>query len=116
SRGEWGRVMGERGGGGRPYRGRTGWDGYHLYATACGTGFRASALASLTPESFDLDSEPATVSLAARRNKSRKLKIQPLPPDVAELLRVYLKGKPAGQPIWGGTWAKGYKGAEMLRA
>ena len=33
----------------RPFRGLTGPDRYHLYATACGTGFRASALASLTP-------------------------------------------------------------------
>jgi hypothetical protein len=51
----------------------TGRDRYHLYATACGTGFRASALASLTPESFDLDSDPPTVTLATRKDKSRKL-------------------------------------------
>src|SRR5262249_2554456 len=38
----------------RPFRGLAGPDRFHLYATACGTGFRASALASLTPESFDL--------------------------------------------------------------
>ncbi len=42
--------------------------------------------------------------------------MQPLPSDVAELLRDYLADKPAGQPVWGGTWAKDYKGAEMLRA
>jgi integrase/recombinase XerC len=69
------------------FRGLTGPDRFRLYATACGTGFRAAALASLTPESFDLDGEPPVVTLAARRNKSRKLKVQPLPPDVAELLR-----------------------------
>jgi site-specific recombinase XerC len=40
---------------GRTFRGLAGADRYALYATACGTGFRASALASLTPESFDLD-------------------------------------------------------------
>src|SRR5262249_1205318 len=27
----------------------------------------------------------------------------------------YLTGKPAGRPVWGGTWARDYKGAEMLR-
>src|SRR4051794_19815756 len=75
----------------RTFRGLYGFDRYHLYAAACGTGFRASALASLTPESFDLGAQP-TVTLAARWNKSRKLKVQPLPPDVAELLRDYLKG------------------------
>jgi len=97
------------------FRSLTGPDRFHLYATACGTGFRASALASLTPESFDLASEVATVTLAARHAKNRKTKVQPIPPDVAELLRVYLANKPAGQPVWGGTWAKTYCGAEMLR-
>jgi integrase len=99
----------------RLFRGLTGSDRFHLYAAACGTGFRAAALASLTPESFDLDAVPPTVTLAARSNKSRKTRIQPVPLDVADLLRDYLKGKPAGQPVWGGSWATGYKGAEMLR-
>ncbi len=99
----------------RMFRGLTGPDRYHLYATACGTGFRASALASLTPESFDLDAEAPTVTLAARSNKSRTGKVQPLPPDVAALLREYLPGKAPGQPVWGGPWAKERRGAEMLR-
>jgi integrase/recombinase XerC len=100
---------------GRSFRGLAGPDRYALYATACGTGFRAAGLASLTPESFDLDAEPPTVTLAARRNKSRVLKVQPLPPDVAGLLREYLDGKPAGRPVWGGPWASDRRAAEMLR-
>jgi integrase len=99
----------------RTFRGLSGRDRFHLYATACGTGFRAGGLASLTPESFDLDADPPTVTLAARRNKSRRTKVQPLPPDVAELLREYLRDMPARQPVWGETWAESYKGAEMLR-
>jgi hypothetical protein len=99
----------------RPFRGLTGRDRSHLYATACGSSFRASGLASLTPESLDLDTEPPTVTLAARENKSRKTKVQPLPPDVADLLRDYLRDRPAGQPIWGGTWASDRVGAAMLR-
>src|SRR5262249_39104010 len=95
--------------------GLTGWDRFHLYATACGTGFRASGLASLTPESFDLDPKAPTVTLPARANKSKKTKLQPLPADVADMLRGYLVGKPAGVPLWGGTWARDRKGAEMLR-
>ena len=97
------------------FRGLTGADRFHLYATACGTGFRASALASLTPESFDLDAGSPTVTLAARNAKNRKTKVQPIPADVADLLREYLKGKPAGQRVWGGTWASDRRGAEMLR-
>jgi integrase len=100
---------------GRSFRGLAGADRYALYVTACGTGFRASGLAGLTPECFDLEADPPTVTLAARRNKSRVLKVQPLPPDLAELLRDHLKGKPAGQPVWSGTWARDGRGAEMLR-
>ena len=53
------------------YRGLTGEDRYFLYLVAAGTGFRAYALANLTPSDFDLDAE--TVTLAARFNK--------IPPD-----------------------------------
>jgi hypothetical protein len=55
------------------------------------------------------------VTLAARCNKSRKQKVQPLAPDVADLLREYLADGPAGQPVWGGTWASDRVAAAMLR-
>jgi integrase len=97
----------------RTYRGLASADRYFLYLVAAGTGFRASALSNLTPADFDLDA--ATVTLGARFNKSRRLKVQPLPADVAAALRAHLDGKPANAPIWGGTWAKDRKGAEMLR-
>jgi excisionase family DNA binding protein len=99
----------------RPFRGLAGTDRFHLYATACGTGFRASALASLTPESFDLAGDLPTVTLAARHAKNRRTKVQPIPEDLAELLCGYLAGKPAGESVWGGTWARDHRGAEMLR-
>ena len=101
----------------RSYRGLTGPDRYTLYATACGTGFRASALASLTLESFDLTTNQPVVILPARHAKNRRTKVQPISPDLADLLRDYLSDKPAGQPVWmgTGTWAKDRKGAEMLR-
>ena len=86
-----------------------------LYATAAGTGFRASALASLTSENFDLDAYPPTVTLAAQFNKNRKPKVQPLPPELVALLRDYLRNKPANQPLWSGNWARDKRGAEMLR-
>jgi hypothetical protein len=66
----------------------------------------------LTADLFDLDPNEPTVTLPARFNKSRKTKEQPLPADVADLLRAYLEGKPAGLPIWPGTWDK--VAAEML--
>ena len=39
----------------RTFRGLTGADRYFLYLVAAGTGFRANALANLTPADFDLD-------------------------------------------------------------
>jgi len=93
------------------FRGLTGEDRHALYRLAAGTGFRANALANLTPEYFDLASY--TVTLPARLNKSRKVKVQPLPPDLAAELVTYLAGKPGGQSVWGGTWA--LKAAEMIR-
>jgi integrase len=82
---------------------------------AAGTRFRASALASLTLESFDLNAGLPTVTLAAQFNKSRKPKVQHLRPELVNLLRDYLPGKPANQPIWVGNWARDKRGAEMLR-
>ncbi len=99
----------------RTFRGLSGTDRYSLYLVAAGTGFRASALANLTPADFDLNSPSPCVTLAARFNKARKLKVQPIPADVADALRDYLDGKPANAPVWGGTWAKDHKGAMMLR-
>jgi integrase len=86
---------------------------FFLYLTACGTGFRASALASLTPESFRLDDVPPTVTLAARKSKKRKPRVQPLPAALASLLRPFLTGRPAGDRVWPGAWWN--KAAEMLR-
>jgi integrase len=68
----------------RRFRGLAGVDRYFLYLLAVVTGFRASAQTNLTPENIDLDA--MTVTLPARFNKSRRLKVQPLPSDVADAL------------------------------
>ncbi len=99
----------------RVFRGLTGTDRFHLYLTAAGTGFRANALANLNPSDFDLNEAGPVVTLAARFAKNRKQKTQPLPSHVAAALREYLAGKPANSPVWGGTWARDHRGAEMLR-
>jgi excisionase family DNA binding protein len=99
----------------RSYRGLTGVDRYFLYLVAAGTGFRAGALANLTPAEFDLERDAPVVTLPARFAKNRRTKVQPLPADIAEALRVYLTDKPTGAPVWGGTWARDHRGAEMIR-
>jgi integrase len=98
---------------GRAFRGLSGMDRFTLYLTAAGTGFRASALASLTPADLDLAADAPTVTLAARANKSRKTKVQPLPADVAVALRDRIARMPRHASLWPGTWPT--KAAEMLR-
>jgi integrase len=95
------------------FRGLTGADRFHLYLAAVGTGFRARAMANLTPGDFDLDSTSPCVTLPARFAKNRRTKVQPIPADVAEALRAFIAVKPAKLPIWGGTWLP--TAAAMLR-
>jgi site-specific recombinase XerD len=89
-------------------------DRFMLYLTASNTGLRNQELASLTPESFSLHGASPTVTVEASYSKHRRQDVQPIRQDLAELLREYLKGKPAGSPIWPGRWW--YKAAKMVRA
>jgi integrase len=98
----------------REFRGLSGPDRHILYLTACATGLRAGELARLTPEFFDLDGERPAVKLPAKFTKNKKPLDQPIPAAVAELLRAYLADRPAGEPLWPGTWLE--KAAKMLRA
>ncbi len=83
------------------------------YRVALGTGFRAKELRSLTPRSFDLDSDPPTVTAEASYSKRRRKDVQPIRQDLADMLRTWLQGRPAGERIFanmpGAT-------ARMLRA
>ncbi len=97
----------------RTYKGLTGEDRACLYLAAIVTGFRARALANLKPTDFDLRSEMPMVTLAARFNKSKKPKIQPLTPEAAAVLARYFHYKPISKPVWGDAWLG--KGAEMIR-
>ena len=82
------------------WRGLTGADRWHLYLTACVTGYRRKELASLTPNSFDLDGEPPLVTLPGKRTKNKRLAEQPLPADVVAALRTYLASKALDAPLW----------------
>jgi integrase len=97
----------------KAFRGLDGRDRHFLYLCAMGTGFRAGELASLQPESFALDAEPPAVVCRAGYTKNGKTATQPLPAEIAEALRGYLADRPAGQPVWPGSWHE--RGADMLR-
>ncbi len=80
-----------------------------LYILAAFTGLRVSELASLTPESFDLDAGVVVVTAAC--SKRRRLDRQLLPPDLVERLRNWLPGR-SGK-LWPGRWSR--DAASMLR-
>jgi integrase len=98
---------------GQPFCRLPGPDRACLYLLAANTGFRARELASLTPASFNLDAPTPTVTVAAAYSKHRREDVQTIRRDLAELLRPYLAGKPAGQRLWSGSWWQ--NAAEMLR-
>jgi site-specific recombinase XerD len=71
-----------------------------MYQLAAGTGFRANEVRSLTPESFDLDADPPTVRVDAAYSKHRHTDVQPIRPELADVLAPWLKGRPAGKPVF----------------
>jgi integrase len=73
--------------------GISGKDRAMAYCLAAGTGFRADELRSLNPDSFDLNVEPATVTVRAGHSKRRRNDVQEIRPDLAELLRPWLDTK-----------------------
>jgi site-specific recombinase XerD len=60
------------------------------YRVALGTGFRVKELRTLSPGSFDLDSDPPTVMVPAAYSKRRRQDLQPIRQDLAALLRPWL--------------------------
>jgi integrase len=97
---------------GPPFRKMTGPARVILYLVAAGTGFRASELRTLTPESFDLDGDPPTVTVKAAYSKRRRNDAQPIPAALVERLRPWLAARPSGEPVFSG-WTR--RTAEMLR-
>ncbi len=98
----------------RTFRGQTGPARAAIYACAVGTGLRAAELHSLTPEAFRLNADPPEVIVSASNAKNRKQAAQPITPDLADMLRGFIAGKPAGRPVWAGGWST--RSARMIRA
>jgi integrase len=96
---------------GEPYRGVSGQDRAILYLLAVRTGLRASECASLTSESFRLDTDPPTVTVAAAYSKRRRTDTLPLRSDLANLLTGWLRGRTG--LLWPGTWLE--RSARMIR-
>ena len=89
---------------------------YMLYVFSLHTGLRASELASLTPESIDLNTNPPTISVQAGYSKRRRLDVLPLPANVMDQVRSWLSGKATNLPLWPGDWAKHRYAGKILQA
>jgi integrase len=84
----------------RPEHNLPGPDRAMLYRLALGTGFRANELRSLAPTSFDLDSDPPTVTVTAAHSKRRREDRQPIRHDLAGMLRPWLAARPEGERLF----------------
>ena len=100
---------------GEPVLGFAPADRHMLYVMALSSGLRASELASLTPESLKLDGNPPTVTVQAGYSKRRRLDVLPLPSDIRETAKTWLKEKPSGEPLWPGDWAEHRYAGKILQ-
>ncbi len=71
-----------------------------IYLMAYLTGLRRKELGSLTPKSFNLDATPPTVTVAATASKHRQEDVLPLHPELAAMLRQWLRGMPRGDKLF----------------
>ncbi|MEX0704382.1 MAG: site-specific integrase [Planctomycetales bacterium] len=88
-----------------------------LYRVAAFTGLRANELASLAESSFDLRSDPPTVTVEAGYSKRRRKDVLPLHADLAGSLATWFADRRGGEgrdlSLWPGSWMT--KAADMLR-
>lgn len=83
----------------------TGWQRYTLYATALTTGLRASELASLTPQHFELFATVPVVQIKAKDEKARRGDVIPLPQKLVTIMQSWFPKVPADAQLWPGKWA-----------
>ena len=63
-----------------------------IYVISYLTGLRRNEIGSLTPGSFDLESNPPTVTVEAAFSKHRRRDVLPLHPELVMMLKEWLKG------------------------
>lgn len=71
-----------------------------LYTVAVNTGLRAAELFSIRPEDFDVAGDSPSVTVAAAYTKNREAAQQPIPRDVADVLRPWIATLPQDRRVW----------------
>lgn len=72
------------------------------YGLSAATGLRLGELLSLEPESFDFTA--ATVTVEAAYSKRRRRDVLPIPGPMLPRIQKWVKGRPAGEPLWHCPW------------
>jgi integrase/recombinase XerD len=83
--------------------GLSGKDRAVYYLLMAHTGFRNTEKASLTPESFELDSDPPAIVCRAASAKNRRERRNVISREFGELLRPWLEGKAPGARVFSVT-------------
>jgi len=86
-----------------------------LYRLAANTGYRRSELRSLTPESFDLSKDTATITVEAAYSKHGKRDVQPIRADMPDLLRPWLMDKTSEESVFHMSDVAWHKTVKMMR-
>ena len=86
-----------------------------LYMLAAYTGYRRNEIGSLTRQSFDFESDPPTLTVAAGYSKRRRTDILALRKDFAKRIQVWIDSRPyqsANEPLFP---ISGKHAADMIR-
>jgi len=78
----------------------SGEDRARIYTLSYMTGLRRKEIASLTPASFNLKANPATLTVEAACSKHRRKDVLPLHPELVSLLEVWLRGIKRSQELF----------------
>ena len=81
-------------------QGFTGPERARIYWLSYLTGLRRNELGNLTPRSFNLKSDPATVTVEAASSKHRKKDVLPLHPQLVPVLEEWLSGMQASEQLF----------------
>lgn len=71
-----------------------------IYLFSYFTGLRRSEMASLTPSSFQLDSDQPTLTIEAACSKHRRKDVLPLHPDLVVIVKSWIKGMEKDEPLF----------------
>ena len=112
---EFGKLL-EAAEGGKISEGISGPDRAMLYLVAAFTGFRRNEIGSVTSRSFDFESEPPTLTVAAGYSKHRKTDAIPLRKDVADRVQHWIASKGRISPDASLFEVTGKRTGEMIQA